>query len=922
MHYEDWNALLTTHFFNETAAHTPVYLFVDDDLLREISPPGMIDASAHDPVADFETAVRTVIYGNDPFGLIFERTLGWRDKGRPGHPPFVGVLAATVLAASRMTSAPGVGRGNHSFYRPLRRILKLPGTGIPEGYDVVIRRLWEELETWLNDHGGRYGSPTAHTHSTLTYVGWALSQSVLSRDDHDRIVDFLHEQGPASRKLDTESLIGEFEVWAYRHHITQRLRRALTDKSTRLLVGEVIQRELESSGRSPSRDSTAASSSHNRRPPGAFSQNPAPLRLTWPDDGMPDGVAIQLDSVGEDIKRQLIEDGVADPHTTGWVELFSQDEITPGKTFTISVAGNILTLPGRDCYVLEADELLGVWREVPYAEVGIEHRVLVREELAQQAKSVMSECGSQRHRSPRRVPVPEGWVGFSEYIPKQAEDTVMDSLGALAPPRHHGARLVGGLPLTPHSNEYLPGGVPDLVVPVSPCSGNVGLTLQGRPLNVAEARSGGRVILSEHIESVGSHTIEAGPRSLTINVTRGQRNSVPSPSLVLPLRQDGMFSLRPHRYTETRHDSPKTKDIGPEDSLSTTLCGALISPPSRSPVPPRPRSPGIRGEEGSLPELSNESSEVKTTSWDLLLEWCSEYGNGTFEAFRRAHDWLSERYAPCTGKWSRTLSRLQRLGHVEVDWEYRRWSVAPTVLATLSDEAHMMLVGARSRRLLERIDHLAEEEDPHLRALAKDIAADPPRPQRNGPPVRMVSAEGRHAQELCSFLGIGWAPRAAEQLAARLPTLKAMLDEGQPVTGPAGENPHFLRPEDPEPWQPVTKAEQWGAYQYEGHGKCRYAYHIRGTSFIADKHAVIYAGLFRSRRRVVSYDPEHRELRVDARFPLPLLHARAAILSSGTLPRYERSDRAEHSYQVHPAIEPRVADQIIGSLQQDAFDLH
>src|SRR3954447_5395848 len=80
---------------------------------------------------------------------------------------------------------------------------------------------------------------------------------------------------------------------------------------------------------------------------------------------------------------------------------------------------------------------------------------------------------------------------------------------------------------------------------------------------------------------------------------------------------------------------------------------------------------------------------------ELLLEWVSELGSGTWEQFRRASDWLLD--SGRTGQRSRSglsAASLSVLGHREVDWAGGRWPAAPPVITVLpSAGAHALLAG-------------------------------------------------------------------------------------------------------------------------------------------------------------------------------------------------------------------------------------
>lgn len=287
-------------------------------------------------------------------------------------------------------------------------------------------------------------------------------------------------------------------------------------------------------------------------------------------------------------------------------------------------------------------------------------------------------------------------------------------------------------------------------------------------------------------------------------------------------------------------------------------------------------------------------------NYDALLQWVSERGAGSVTSFRQAHDWLLAAEAESTPPhWTWTLQSLQALGHLEVDWQARRWEVAPSTIATLvGGGGYALLCGARPGWFLRRLDSLVT--DPMLGYLADSILLEEPVPQDRGPALRLLTLdEDEDAAQLCAALGVEYSPFAADQLLQLLPSLTDMLRAGHradpdlpggvlPQRMGAGEpgRPLFEDTDDPARITP-------GAYQMALFDTRRYFYvHERGQIFEAGRGEVIYAELRRRQRHVLQWDEGDGSLLVPARFRLPDLYDRAAVLRTGLLPATETSGLA------------------------------
>src|SRR5579859_7061796 len=129
-------------------------------------------------------------------------------------------------------------------------------------------------------------------------------------------------------------------------------------------------------------------------------------------------------------------------------------------------------------------------------------------------------------------------------------------------------------------------------------------------------------------------------------------------------------------------------------------------------------------------------------NYDLLLEWASERGDGTWQQLRDAHEWLDDRTStrgwwPMPG-WSARM--LSTLGHIEIDWTAGVWAASAPVLTLLpSAGAHALLTGGRTRTLVQRLRPAIwdEAEDVFLIEHA----------QQHAPTALLVAGENEEAIE-------------------------------------------------------------------------------------------------------------------------------------------------------------------------------
>ena len=278
---------------------------------------------------------------------------------------------------------------------------------------------------------------------------------------------------------------------------------------------------------------------------------------------------------------------------------------------------------------------------------------------------------------------------------------------------------------------------------------------------------------------------------------------------------------------------------------------------------------------------------------DELLEWCSERGEGTVDAFEAAAEWLAERKPGQDHDRDPGLAtfQLQALGHLEVDWRGGRWAVAPTSITVLDDAGgNALLLGSRPRSLMRRLRTLHVDPDDELREeISPDVMVRDPVPQfgRNGPSaIYLTAPDDSTIERLCEKLGIRFEQRIERRLRAALPSLVSYVAAGLAHATPPGFAARRLFPTSRRRWRDVEDDSAPGAYEYRGYGPAQYFYRGEAGSLAqADKWIVVHAELRRLGLTVMQYSGSRRSLFVPGALPLPLLYGRCAVFRTGLLPR-------------------------------------
>lgn len=527
-----WNAALAGWFFRREFAGRPVFLCVDQETLASVGRESGI--ARDDAMGSLTRAVRARVRTSAPLESWIQVAIGWRRSGFAGAPPFLSVLATTVLAATMVGAEDG-----GAYYPQLNNLLGLAGRGMPRDFDSDIQQLWMCLNEWLNDveHGGLGVATATNLKSAFPNVGWALSQTVLRPSDRAKLPFLFTALGVhPGQQVDGQLLVaGLRRSGMAGHGMSRRLINVLDDPALTGSLATTLASEL------ARWDGTLRDETGRRA---------AQLLLTFHERSRTFGVAIRtpsdlahldliLDraepvSLGEPADLQLLPvavtasllDGTSLP--AGLVDSDGGDERNAIR----------LLMPRVALHLLTPNDGLARWVDVRPAELHRRHLVLVQTGIAQAAVEAMSSL-SQTAPRPVSVPCPTGWLCY-QFEPVRAR-ALDGPLSVLSPRGSEVSTLDGGLPISARARLFLSAGPPDVLLDLS--HGDATPAVDHEPVH--DIAPGGRLRLADRGLTAGVHRIDVGGTHLTVRLCDEHVVGPADCSLALALRLETSSAGRP-----------------------------------------------------------------------------------------------------------------------------------------------------------------------------------------------------------------------------------------------------------------------------------------------------------------------------------------------------------------------------------------
>lgn len=189
--YEEWNEALIKYFLNGVPQGSSIFLDVNERVLEEIGQ--TVFSNQPSPIMNWTSDFIKVVRGRCMrLGQMHLASLPSLSKtDTQDRPQSVAFLALLVLAAYRMSESGTI--DNTNFFTRLREILKMPGTGRPDGMAVgEEERLWEDWNLFLGRQG--YLATAQKGTSSYQFINYAISQSILRTTDRRQLQEWFEDR--------------------------------------------------------------------------------------------------------------------------------------------------------------------------------------------------------------------------------------------------------------------------------------------------------------------------------------------------------------------------------------------------------------------------------------------------------------------------------------------------------------------------------------------------------------------------------------------------------------------------------------------------------------------------------------------------------------------------------------------------------
>jgi hypothetical protein len=476
--YQSWQSRLADDFFSGHERQ-PVVMFVDRAVLQNLADEGQDGPRS---LAEAVGEMVNVPMGRSMFARIEQAEAAWQQGPRDRPPPTLPALALSVLAASEMARDGYI--ASHNYYMPLAKAMLPDGSksqvdalriALRAGAFTAVADMWGRLNRWLDEYGGRFGYSTIREHPELTRIGYPLSQTVIRQSDRAALTRFFDRLNLADEGVPSpESLISMLRVWTgtRSHGLSDRFVASLTELS---LIGymQTLVHQLAEAW-----DGKTVTPDGLRR---------LDLRLVVDLDRTAGWWVIPaVKDVTEDVLG-----GTADGQeftalltTDPYSSLFEIEGLPPVRPAALSAG---LVARGSKCVaefqpsrlvVLADNADAGGWMSVDALQPYEEHALLVSSESVSAVEQVLrdaADSGWQRMNQAIADRILGGYAIFYgvAFSDQGALEAAMKALPiSVASNLRVGAnvrpRLVNGLPILRDiaRDVYLPGGEPDLALPV------------------------------------------------------------------------------------------------------------------------------------------------------------------------------------------------------------------------------------------------------------------------------------------------------------------------------------------------------------------------------------------------------------------------------------------------------------------------
>ena len=560
--YMAWNDAVAEEYFTGRWAGAPVYMDMEPDVLsrlgRHLTPP------AEEPEEAFVDSVAATMQrnagGRRAFSRHVESVKAWRRDGRTGPPPCLAVLGLLSLIAEAMRSDDQYRATNYTDRLCDRLAIHddRARERLKRDFREQTHILWNELNTWLDDHDGSLGLPTAYAFDYRVHVGIPISQALVREHDRLRLKQLFtaYRLSPGQR-LPVPDMLGLLEDWAVGPDVSASFRALWGDRALRERIAAIACVELEAwEGGFAEEDERASDPSAPLVFVGVVRSHPVPrlvleLRVRAAQ-GAPSGSYRRTDPSG-------IEYTLAPCEQPQWLQLTPPPSTADVLLATLKIVdgdGFTLQREPRRLVTLKLDETDRLCVEVPRVELNETYLILAHRTIAESVTSYLSivaRDGFSIQGSSQLGGLPEDWVAITGVSIVDVVDPGDDDLASLTPMARTQLTLAGGFALPGRSVWHVTA-PPELRV-AAPYEDSVHVSIV--PTHTLEAEDSD-VVTIEAIGAVGAFDMRSlgiAEGDYRVNLRRGaQARGALLSTASLRLRSSGHPRPAPPDVAELHHD--------------------------------------------------------------------------------------------------------------------------------------------------------------------------------------------------------------------------------------------------------------------------------------------------------------------------------------------------------------------------------
>jgi|SRR6185312_5816577 len=258
--------------------------------------------------------------------------------------------------------------------------------------------------------------------------------------------------------------------------------------------------------------------------------------------------------------------------------------------------------------------------------------------------------------------------------------------------------------------------------------------------------------------------------------------------------------------------------------------------------------------------------------WDILLNWMTHLGWGSWALYRQAVDELcGDTEEEIETVYRRLRVLLSDMGHADFfENGTMRWRTFQPALMRLSDSNCYIFTGGRTRSITERL--IAQCKEYKLPMQIDELP----------PGLSRISIQGEREllDAVAHNVGITLLHSGAVSLASRVDTVRAQLDSAPVRPSPTNWEERSWS-FDLRNW--VDGDSESTLHEFNNrHGTRRYLVRTRNGDYKElEKRFAIYAAALLDGVELATFDEQQHLFKVPVWAPLPIDYARAACLSSG-----------------------------------------